>query len=149
MNTSSRSGRLIFVTSIILAKFAGLTLVTASPLALRSLANLHQFDWPLLSNVGQTYGAISAMLVVIGRQSRQLSARLSFISCPNAPCRLGDQLQGLRGVKGLIAQPPECQVVQLGVRCIIEVEVAPEVLAVDHVRHRGLASLAEPEKRKG
>jgi hypothetical protein len=66
MNISSRFGRLIFVTSIILATFAGLALVTASPLALRSLANLHQFDWPRLSNVGQTYGAISAMLVVIG-----------------------------------------------------------------------------------
>ena len=66
MNISSRLGRLIFAASIILATFAGLALVTASPLALRSLANLHQFDWPRLSNVGQTYGAISAMLVVIG-----------------------------------------------------------------------------------
>jgi hypothetical protein len=66
MNISSRLGRLIFVTSIILATFAGLALVTASPLALRSLADLHQFDWLRLSNVGQTYGAISALLVVIG-----------------------------------------------------------------------------------
>ena len=66
MNISSRLGRLIFAASIILATFAGLALVTASPLALRSLANLRQFDWLRLSNVGQTYGAISAMLVVIG-----------------------------------------------------------------------------------
>jgi hypothetical protein len=58
--------RVVFVMVIILATIAGVVLVALSPFALRYLASLHEFNWPQLSNIGQTYGAVSAMLVVVG-----------------------------------------------------------------------------------
>lgn len=47
---------LIAVAAIILA------LVAFSPLALNKLSSIHGVDWPQLSNIGQTYGAASAVL---------------------------------------------------------------------------------------
>jgi Family of unknown function (DUF6082) len=58
--------RAILVVAIILVTIAGVALVALSPFALRYLASLHEFNWPQLSNIGQTYGAVSAMLVVVG-----------------------------------------------------------------------------------
>jgi hypothetical protein len=59
-------GRTLFAALVIGATVAGLILVALSPLALRSLAAVHGFRWGELSNVGQTYGAVSALLVVLG-----------------------------------------------------------------------------------
>jgi hypothetical protein len=39
-----------------------LTLVILSPLALRGLASFERADWTVLGNIGQTYGAVSALL---------------------------------------------------------------------------------------
>jgi hypothetical protein len=44
---------------------AVLILVLASPIALKWLAGVHGIDWSNLSNVGQTYGAISALLAAL------------------------------------------------------------------------------------
>jgi hypothetical protein len=55
----------LFVSSITLAALGGLFLVVASPFALGSLSNFKS-NWALLSNIGQTYGAISALLAAIG-----------------------------------------------------------------------------------
>lgn len=59
--------------SIISFTIIGLALVTFSPLALRALAAAtHWLNWQQLSNIGQTYGAVSALLV--GSYSRGMSA---------------------------------------------------------------------------
>ncbi|KAA2259513.1 hypothetical protein F0L68_21540 [Solihabitans fulvus] len=42
-----------------------LGVVVASPLALRALDDGSHVDWARLSNIGQTYGAVSAMIAVI------------------------------------------------------------------------------------
>jgi hypothetical protein len=59
-------GRILFPVTVVGVTVVGLILVTLSPLALRFLAALHGFHWEQLSNVGQTYGAVSALLVVLG-----------------------------------------------------------------------------------
>src|SRR5215469_10209706 len=50
------------VTVILLAGLIVLALVAASPLALRSLGSLRDWNWLRLSYIGQTYGAASALL---------------------------------------------------------------------------------------
>jgi hypothetical protein len=40
--------------------------VGVSPIALHSLANIHGVNWAKLSSVGQAYGTVSALLVVLG-----------------------------------------------------------------------------------
>ena len=55
----------LFVASITLAVLGSLFLVVASPFALGSLSSFKS-NWTLLSNIGQTYGAISALLAAIG-----------------------------------------------------------------------------------
>jgi hypothetical protein len=45
---------------------AGLILVGLSPIALRSLAGVRGINWAKLGNVGQAYGTVSALLVVLG-----------------------------------------------------------------------------------
>jgi uncharacterized protein DUF6082 len=42
-----------------------LALVVVSPIALQRIARIHGIDWMRLSNVGQTYGAISALLTAL------------------------------------------------------------------------------------
>ncbi|HEX9538645.1 MAG TPA: DUF6082 family protein, partial [Streptosporangiaceae bacterium] len=59
-------GRTLFAALVIAATVTGLILVALSPLALRSLAALRGFRWGELSSVGQTYSAVSALLVVLG-----------------------------------------------------------------------------------
>ncbi len=62
---SRRSIKLLFsfAAAIILAVF--LAVVFLSPLALRGIGHLHKINWLQLSYVGQTYGAISALLAAI------------------------------------------------------------------------------------
>lgn len=52
--------------ALLMLTVAGLILVGLSPIALRSLANIRGVDWAKLSNVGQAYGTVSALLVVLG-----------------------------------------------------------------------------------
>jgi hypothetical protein len=52
-----------FAATIILTVFLGV--VFLSPFALRGVGDLHDVDWIQLSYVGQTYGAISALLAAI------------------------------------------------------------------------------------
>jgi hypothetical protein len=54
--------RIIFYSAIIVAVVAVLALVVISPLALRRLSPLGRLNWTQLSNIGQTYGAASALL---------------------------------------------------------------------------------------
>lgn len=61
-----RGGRWKLFTHTILATLAGLALVAISPAALRFYSTVHGYNWLLLSNIGQTYGAVSALLVVLG-----------------------------------------------------------------------------------
>lgn len=55
----------LFIVCLILAVLGSMVLVVASPLALNALLSLES-NWALLSNVGQTYGAISALLTAVG-----------------------------------------------------------------------------------
>jgi len=61
---NSINRRLVITTSAI-ALFAFLAIVTFSPLALRALADSAHLNWARLSNVGQTYGAISALITAL------------------------------------------------------------------------------------
>lgn len=54
--------RVVLVSALIVVVVAVLTLVVVSPLGLRQLASLHGVHWSQLSNIGQTYGAASALL---------------------------------------------------------------------------------------
>jgi hypothetical protein len=51
----------LFTVTTVMALAAILALVALSPLALGFLAH-YRNNWPLLSNIGQTYGAVSALL---------------------------------------------------------------------------------------
>jgi uncharacterized membrane protein len=53
--------RTLFIIIIIMVLATILALVLLSPLALGGLAH-YRSNWPLLSNIGQTYGAVSALL---------------------------------------------------------------------------------------
>lgn len=53
-----RVGVLIFTAGM-------LALVVISPLALRQVARIHGINWARLSNIGQTYGAVSALLTAL------------------------------------------------------------------------------------
>lgn len=54
--------RAILVSALIAVVVAVLALVVVSPLALRQLASLRSVHWSQLSDIGQTYGAASALL---------------------------------------------------------------------------------------
>jgi hypothetical protein len=58
----SRHGRTALIA---LGGFLALVLVAFSPLFLRWLTALPEMDWALLTNIGQTYGAASALLSAI------------------------------------------------------------------------------------
>jgi Family of unknown function (DUF6082) len=75
-----RHNRPGFVALIVCATLLSLILVTLSPFALREIVSLPGMDWARLSNVGQTYGAISALTaalalagvaISIGMQARE------------------------------------------------------------------------------
>lgn len=57
--------RRLAITGLIIAAFAFLALVIFSPFALRALANSFGLNWSNLSNVGQTYGAVSALITAL------------------------------------------------------------------------------------
>lgn len=57
--------RLLIVASIVIASIAFLALVILSPLALRAVASVFGLNWSNLSNVGQTYGAVSALITAL------------------------------------------------------------------------------------
>src|SRR5215467_11556741 len=51
--------------SVILLAALGIGLILISPLALNWIGSIKGFDWSRLSNIGQTYGAISAVIAGI------------------------------------------------------------------------------------
>jgi hypothetical protein len=53
-----RIGMLVFAVGV-------LVLVVISPIALQRIASIHGIKWMRLSNVGQTYGAVSALLTAL------------------------------------------------------------------------------------
>lgn len=57
--------RLFTITLAGIAAIAFLALVILSPLALRTLARSFDLNWSNLSNVGQTYSAVSALLTAL------------------------------------------------------------------------------------
>src|SRR6266568_2590402 len=42
-----------------------LALVVVSPIALQQIARIHGLNWMRLSNIGQTYGAVSALVTAL------------------------------------------------------------------------------------
>ena len=54
--------RAILATALIAVAVVIIALVALSPLALRELSSVRGVSWPQLSNIGQTYGAASALL---------------------------------------------------------------------------------------
>src|SRR5450755_2004474 len=63
VRTSSLAARRMALPSAIIIVGAGIAaLVAVSPLALRMIGSLPGMDWARLSNIGQTYGAASALL---------------------------------------------------------------------------------------
>lgn len=62
VNLDRRHRRAITRVSALAATFAILVAVAFSPLALRGISSFPNLDWGKLSNVGQTYGAVSAFL---------------------------------------------------------------------------------------
>jgi hypothetical protein len=57
--------RAAFVALLICITTAISILVVISPLALRAIALIPNISWPELSNIGQTYGAVSALLAAL------------------------------------------------------------------------------------
>lgn len=57
--------RVASVALLVCITIAILTLVIISPLALRAIALIPNISWPELSNIGQTYGAVSALLAAL------------------------------------------------------------------------------------
>jgi Family of unknown function (DUF6082) len=57
--------RLLVIVSIVIASIAFLALVVLSPLALRVVASSFGVNWSDLSNIGQTYGAVSALITAL------------------------------------------------------------------------------------
>jgi hypothetical protein len=55
----------VFVVTILLLVIVAMGLVVLSPLALPALDRGDQVDWEWLSNIGQTYGAVSAIVAAI------------------------------------------------------------------------------------
>jgi hypothetical protein len=51
-----------FRITIIAASVAGLVVILISPLALQAIASVFNLNWVKLSNIGQAYGAISALI---------------------------------------------------------------------------------------
>lgn len=77
------AGRLAFTVAILLLVAVSMGLAVLSPLALRALDSGDQVDWNRLSAIGQTYGAVSAVVAVVALlgvaislviQSREASA---------------------------------------------------------------------------
>lgn len=58
-------GRAVFAVTILLLVIASIGLVVISPFALRGLDNDSQIDWNRLSVIGQTYGAVSAVIATV------------------------------------------------------------------------------------
>lgn len=65
MRSRSLARRLPAIIAVIVAAAAFLVLVTFSPLMLRTLAGAFGLNWNLLSDVGQTYGAVSALVTAL------------------------------------------------------------------------------------
>ena len=63
---SFTSWRWNFAAALVCGTVLGSVLVLVSPFAIRALGSVHGFNWSRLSNIGQTYGAVSAVLVVLG-----------------------------------------------------------------------------------
>jgi Family of unknown function (DUF6082) len=49
-------------TTIVTASLAGLAAIVISPLALEAVSHIFNLNWTTLSNVGQAYGAVSALI---------------------------------------------------------------------------------------
>ena len=60
-----RRNRPAFIALIACIILISLTLVTLSPFALRVIIFLPGINWVKLSNVGQTYGAVSALVAAL------------------------------------------------------------------------------------
>lgn len=58
-------GRAVFHVAILLLVIVSMGLVALSPLALRALDSGDQVDWNRLSNIGETYGAVSAVVAAV------------------------------------------------------------------------------------
>jgi uncharacterized protein DUF6082 len=58
-------GRAVFVIAILLLVIVSMGMVVLSPLALRALDTRDDTDWERLSSIGQTYGAVSAIVAAI------------------------------------------------------------------------------------
>jgi hypothetical protein len=70
---NDRIGLFVLLAGIALAS---LTLVILSPFALQALISIHHVNWLTLSNVGQTYGAVSALLAALALVGVALSVLL-------------------------------------------------------------------------
>jgi hypothetical protein len=57
--------RAAFLTALLLLSVVGLGIVLLSPIFLVQLAGLTTADWSRLSEIGQTYGAVSALLAAV------------------------------------------------------------------------------------
>jgi len=55
----------VFLVAILLLVIVSMGLVVLSPLALRALDNGDEVDWNRLSNIGETYGAVSAIVAAV------------------------------------------------------------------------------------
>src|ERR1035438_6795067 len=77
VHTSSLTARRMALPSAMIIVGAGIVaLVAVSPLALRMIGSLPGMDWARLSNIGQTYGAASALLtgLALDRKSTRLNS---------------------------------------------------------------------------
>jgi hypothetical protein len=58
-------GRAVFVVAILLLVIVSMGMIVLSPLALRALDTGDDTDWNRLSSIGQTYGAVSAVVAAV------------------------------------------------------------------------------------
>lgn len=65
MRSRSLAHRLPALIALIVAAITFLAFVALSPLALRALVDAFGLNWNLLSNAGQTYGAVSALVTAL------------------------------------------------------------------------------------
>lgn len=82
--------RVVFAVAVLLVSLLGLGFVVLSPLFLQELGNAITADWTRLSEIGQTYGAASAILAMLALGG--IAVSLIF----QARQARTDQVQGIR-----------------------------------------------------
>lgn len=117
-----------------------IVLITLSPLALEFIADRRRVDWTRLGNVGQAYGAISAILSRTGRPGRGARTQESD-QTSDLPCGRSDRRR-VNGHGSLSSGPPsdarsETPVIYDSSRILREAALHTALVSANAVRNGG------------